>query len=728
MPSKKVLVASKSSEPINSENSLHRMRELEAFLEEANHRYYVLDSPTISDAEYDKAFKELEALERQFPNETSENSPTKRVGIEQPQKSAQTGLFDSALGFTANLPKDAPSLTPIVHRLPMLSLANALNEEEYLDFLERTRKLLMESGTGTDVLPWVVEYKFDGLAVELVYLNGEFYSAATRGDGSVGENISQNVLTIQNVPKRLSQNILSNYSVHPGQRLEVRGEVYFRKAAFLKLNEERILKGEPAFANPRNAAAGSLRQLDPKITATRALDFVAYAISSEAKLPFQTHSEELSALATLGFPIQTDILQTKDEQKILTHYRDADSRRDELPFEIDGLVVKLDSLALQSQLGFRARTPRFAIALKFAPREEYTKLLDITVQVGRTGVLTPVAELEPVNVGGVVVRRATLHNQDEIDRKDIRIGDTVVVRRQGDVIPAVVAAISAKRTGQERRFTLPENCPACGERAIKESEKDAALRCPNSACPSKKINRLKHFVSRQAFDIDSLGEKLLEQLTQSGRVQTAADLFSLTQEELASLDRMGEKSALNVISAISGSKNISLARFIYALGIRHVGERTAKALAEAAQTLPQLRHMSKEELENISDVGPKVSESILQFLSDPDEQSLIDDLLAHGVIVQPHPQINHSTGRFSGELVVLTGSLTSMSRDEAKEKIEALGGQTASSVSAKTTLVVAGEKAGSKLKKAAELGIRVIDENEFLTLLESLNTAKAVQS
>lgn len=677
------------------------MRQLADAIRHANEQYYGADSPEISDAEYDKLFRELEQLEREYPELVLSDSPTKRVGFAQ---SAQT---------EREVERGQGGFAEVRHREPMLSLANALTPEELREFSRRIEKIISGKGSEESAGPvrFLTEYKFDGVAVELVYRDGELVVASTRGDGEIGEGITANVQTIRSVPRRLPR-----YAAELPQQLEVRGEVIISTADFIQLNEDRVAKGEWQFANPRNAAAGSLRQLDPSVTAKRPLGFFAYYLSSPDPLPVRCQSEMLELLRKLSFPVQPDILISSTVEEIVPHFHRLEKQRDTLPYEIDGVVVKVDSFELQKQLGVRSRTPRWAVALKFPPREGFTKLLDISVQVGRTGTLTPVAELEPVKIGGVVVKRATLHNQDEIDRKDIRIGDTVVVRRQGDVIPAVVAVVTAKRVGTERRFVLPDRCPECGSPAAKTTEGDAAVRCTNLSCPAQLVERLKHFVSRGGFDIDLLGEKLLEQLVERGIVKRPADLFQLTQGQLEQLPRMGERSASNVIKAIAGSKTIHLSKFIFALGIRHVGERTARALAVASGSLGRLIGFSREELQSIEDIGPKVAESIGEFFASPDERANIDALLESGVEIE-HLQQQSGGGRFAGETVVLTGTLSAMSRDQAAERIIAEGGAVTGSVSKKTTLVVAGNEAGSKLNKAEALGIPVIDEQQFLVRL-----------
>jgi DNA ligase (NAD+) len=655
-------------------------------IREANHRYYVLDQPTLADAEYDRLFRELTELENRFPELAQEDSPTQLVGSTPPV-----------------------TFSEVRHRELMLSLDNALDEEELTQFQARLSKIL-----ALDSLEYTVEYKLDGLAVELVYLNGVLNSGSTRGDGEVGEDITANVSTIASVPKRVSNTTLP--------RFEVRGEVVFPKAAFALCNEQRISDGLPPFANPRNAAAGSLRQLDSSVTASRPLAFIAYGVTSPEPLPFATHAEALAWLTQFGFTVDGDHFVTKGLEEIERRFAELKQTRDSLPFEIDGLVIKLNSLALQAEAGLRSRSPRWAVALKFPAQEGFSRVLDITVQVGRTGVLTPVAELEPVSIGGVTVKRATLHNQSEIDRKDIRIGDTVVVRRQGDVIPAVVAVVHAKRTGAEIPYTLPTTCPECGTTVQREQETDVALRCPNSDCPAKLINRLKHFVSRAAFDIESLGEKLLEQLIAKSLIKTPADIFLLRSDQLRELDRMGDKSAENVINAINARRRIPFNRFLYSLGVRHVGERNAMVLARAAGTIEGLYALTVESLEAIPDIGPKVAQTVFSYFADPRHRQLIADFIARGVDIEPVQVEAKSSGVFTGKTVVLTGSLRTFTRPEASELVRSLGGTVTGSVSKKTDLVIAGDDAGSKLQKAEQLGITIIDEAEFRALVDPANS------
>ena len=672
-----------------AENSLaqERIKELVQIIEEANQRYYLWDSPTLSDAQYDKYFRELQDLEREYPQYKLAHSPTEKVGA-----------------------KKNATFSDVKHPTPMLSLANALDVGEFRDFIGRVQKLL---GTAAEEIEFIVEYKFDGLSCELLYHDGVLETASTRGDGYVGENVTANVATIKTVPKRLLG--LEQFSL-PASFI-VRGEVLMDIAGFQALNEERLKKGESVFANPRNAAAGSLRQLDAAITAARPLTFYAYNLASYAGLNVTDEQEGRNLIRRLGFQTQETLFVTRRVAEMIDYYERMTSERDNLPYEIDGIVVKVNDFSYQEKLGVRARTPRWAVALKFPPREEYTKLVGITVQVGRTGTLTPVAELEPVNLGGVIVKRATLHNQEEINRKDIRIGDTVIVRRQGDVIPAVIGVVKEKRSGNETPFTLPEVCPECGAAVRKENDADVALRCSNPHCPAKISERLLHFVGRKALDIESLGEKLINQLLDSGRVTSLQDIFVLRAEELAVLERMAEKSAQNVIAAINNARRPELARFIFALGIRHVGEQTAKVLARQYQTIARFLAAKEEDLQQINDIGPVVAKSIVDFISDPVESETIAGLLRNGVEVQAD-QSESTSGSFSGQIVVVTGTLAGYSRDEAHAEIEKRGGKISAAVSKNTTMVVVGENAGSKLKKARALGIRIVDEDEFVELLK----------
>ncbi|MDR2337950.1 MAG: NAD-dependent DNA ligase LigA [Deltaproteobacteria bacterium] len=705
----------------NKEIANKRIQELRAIIEAAQKQYYLADDPTMSDAQYDKLFRELEALEKQFPELIQANSPTQTVGvsIKQSKKStAQISFFDN------NFPTQSPASSAVSatqfaevrHREQMLSLANALDFNEFREFDARIKKYL---GLNTTPKYWV-EYKFDGLAVELVYVDGLLKVASTRGDGFIGENITENIKTIKSIPQKLD---FTKIKKNLPQQIEVRGEVLMEIANFQRLNEERLAKGEHVFANPRNAAAGSLRQLDIQITASRELDFYAYDLMSAEPILSTAEDESKEILANLGFKTQGNYWATNDLEEIESYYQQMQTERDVLPFEIDGVVIKVLNFELQNQLGLRARTPRWAIALKFPAREEYTKLLDITVQVGRTGTLTPVAELEPINLGGVTVRRATLHNQDEIDRKDIRIGDIVIVRRQGDVIPAIVGVVKERRTGQEQPFILPDVCPICETQVIRENDADVAWRCPNQYCPARLIERLKHFVSRRAFDIESLGEKILEKLIEKNLLNNASDIFKLTEEDFAQIWKDADKMGKNLVLALEQAKRIDLARFIYALGIRHVGEKTAKVLAGEFRTVQDFLQADFERLIKINEVGEVVAKSVLDFINNEDEIKVVHVLLQNGVQVREVDNFKATqvVGVFSGEVVVLTGNLTSMTREIAKDKIEQAGGVVTNSVSKKTTLLVAGEAAGSKLKKAQELGVKIINEAEFLERLQKMS-------
>jgi DNA ligase (NAD+) len=655
-----------------------RVKELTAILTQAQKQYYLFDAPEISDDEYDRLFKELEQIELAHPELNSSNSPTKKIGA----------------GFSSQ------TFAPVRHREPMLSLANALNIEEFLEFDSRNQAHFGRS------IDYFVEYKFDGLAVELVYLDSELVVASTRGDGEIGEDITANIRTLASVPKTLK--------LADRKRIEVRGEVIFELEAFDALNKERASLGEPLFANPRNAAAGSLRQLDSNVTAKRPLKFFAYQILGFESLKSQ--SEISRYLNQLGFVTQESSFVATGTDAILKVYEELDQNRENLPFEIDGLVVKINSLEDQSSIGFRARTPRWAVALKFKAQEGFTKLNEITIQVGRTGVLTPVAELEPVKIAGVTVRRATLHNRDELERKDIRVGDIVVVRRQGDVIPAVVSVITTKRTGAEVKFSFPKNCPSC-DSEVQEDSDGVAIRCVNYDCPAQLIERFSHFVGKSAFDIENLGDKTLEQLIAVGLLKSPSDIFNLKKDDLIDLERMGEKSVDNLLRSIRERKNITLNRFIFALGIRQVGERTAKDLAKYLGSIERLKSATLDELQSIPAIGPKVAESIVGFFRESVNLNLLDELFRFGVQIKKVEDGVLKDLLFQGKTIVLTGTLESMTRSAATELIEKLGGKVSGSVSKKTSLVVYGAEAGSKLETANKLGVEVKTEKEFYMLI-----------
>mgnify|MGYP003599994606 CR=1 FL=1 len=665
-----------------------RVAELREALALHNTAYYVNDAPTISDAEYDALFRELQQLEAQYPDLRSIDSPTQRVG------GAVLDAFDK-----------------VTHRVPMLSLSNAFDPSDIVAFDKRIRDDLGVS----DELTYAVEVKFDGLAMSLRYEHGILVQAATRGDGQVGENVTANVRTIRAIPLKLSGKNIPEV-------LEVRGEVLMRREDFAKLNQMQMERGDKLFANPRNAAAGSLRQLDSSITAQRTLSFFAYGVGEVIGDFVQKDFSQTSAqLREWGLPIYTRDNTVVGVEGLLEFYDRILSTRDGLPFDIDGVVYKVNDVALQDELGFVSRSPRWAIAHKFPAQEMTTTVLDINVQVGRTGAITPVARLTPVFVGGVMVSNATLHNEDEVRRKDVRIGDTVVVRRAGDVIPEVVMSIIEKRPDDAREFVMPTRCPEC-DSVIHREEGEAAARCTGGLiCPAQVKQSLMHFAQRRAINMDGLGDKLIEQLVDVGMVKTPDDLYRLTVEQLAGLERMGEKSARNVVDAITASKQTTLAKFIYALGIRHVGEATAKSLAMYFGSLDKVMHASVEELCEVADVGPVVAESAHDFFADPRHQVVINALIECGVSWDDVVIHRAVEGAFVGKTVVLTGTLPTLGRDDAKAILEAAGAKVSGSVSAKTDYVVAGDAAGSKLEKAEKLGVKILDEAAMLQLLNANN-------
>lgn len=653
-------------------------------LNDHNYRYYVLDDPLISDSEYDQLFRELQKLETDNPNLITEDSPTRRVGA---------GPLSSFGSWT--------------HRMPMLSLANAMNEDELAAFDTRVKKGL---DTEKD-LEYMAEPKLDGLAVELVYENGFFVNGSTRGDGITGEDITQNLKTITAIPLSLRKNGQKNPPL-----LEVRGEVFITKDGFKKLNRNQKKEELSLFANPRNAAAGSLRQLDSKITAKRPLSIYCYEAGRIDGISFDTHEDFLSTLKEWGFPVNPEIQKVKNAETMVAFHRNLEAKRDSLPYEIDGTVFKVNAINQRNALGIRSRSPRWAIAGKFKAQQATTLVQNIIPSVGRTGAVTPVARLEPVNVGGVVVTNATLHNQDEIDRKDVRVGDTVLIQRAGDVIPEVVKVIPAKRPPETKKYQLPTACPSCGQEVFRP-EGEVVARCQNLSCPAQVKGRIEHFVSKGALDIDGFGEKLVDQLVDKKLILTVDDIFKLNFDDLVNLDRMAEKSALNILTAIQDSKQTTFARFVYALGIRNVGAHLSKVLEKAfVGDIEKFMNAEEEELEAIDEVGPIVAETITTFLSNCTNTDVIESCLSLGLRLKKVEEPKSLL--LQGKTFVFTGALTQFNRNEAKEMTEAHGGKVSGSVSKNTDFVVAGPGAGSKLKKATELDVPVLSEAEFLDMLK----------
>jgi len=673
---------------------MQRYQQLKQLLNEYGYRYYVLDAPLVTDAEYDRLFRELQSLEISYPELIAPDSPTQRIG-ERP----------------------AVSFATVHHTIPMLSLDNAFTEEEVLAFDRRVHERL--NLPETTEIEYVCEPKVDGVAVSLVYENGLLVRAATRGDGWVGENILQNVRTISSVPLRLR----GGNNDYP-QVLEVRGEIFMPLAAFRMFNRKAAgAISEKVFVNPRNAASGSLRQLNPKITATRPLDIFCYAVGEVRgnELP-DDHDKILTKMQDLGFKINPEVKVVNGIVNCLAYYRSMMQRRAQLDYEIDGVVYKVNSLKLQSELGFVTRAPRWAVAHKFPAHEELTKVLNIEFQVGRTGALTPVARLEPVFIGGATVSNATLHNIEEVWQKDVRIGDTVIVRRAGDVIPEVVSVVRERRLKTARPMELPANCPVCGAEIIKD-EGEVIARCSGGLyCSAQRKETIKHFASRGAMDIRGLGDKLVDQLVDSGLINNVADLYDLTTEKVMLLERKGEKSARNLFDALEKSKNTTLARFIYALGIRDVGEATARTLAEHFGNLDALMHADETVLQQISDVGPIVAKRITTFLRQEHNVELIMRLLNVG-ITWPQVELDEAKQRqhLKGKIFVLTGILSSMTRDEAKIELRNLGAKISNSISNKTAYLVVGSDPGSKLAKAQQLNVKIIDEKELLKLMQMNN-------
>lgn len=671
-----------------------RLEELRKLIEYHNHRYHVLDDPELSDAQYDRLMRELLEIEQAHPEWVTPESPSQKVGGPPLER------FET-----------------VRHTLEMKSLENITNSTELGDWQERLSRLLARKPP----LEFTVEPKLDGTAVELVYTKGLLTVGSSRGDGILGENITANLKTVRTIPLRL----LSEGSAAPTV-LEVRGEVFMNKEAFRQLNEEQTEKGLPRFANPRNAAAGSLKQLDPKITASRPLEITVHGLGDVRGVSWKTQRESMEALQKFGLRTtlgQLNLCKNLDE--VEKCYQQALQKREDLPFEIDGIVVKVNDLGLQAELGATARHPRWAAAYKFPPREATTRLVRIEVGVGRTGALTPVAILEPVPIGGVEVSRATLHNQEEIERKDIRIGDTVVVERAGDVIPEVVKVLVDRRSGCEQKFRLPDRCPVCSS-AVSVPPDEVIARCPNVSCPAQVKGSLLHFSRREAMNIEHLGDKLVDQLVDKGLLKDAAGLYALDKDELVELERMAEKSAQNLLDSIEGSKNTSLERLIFALGIRHVGETTARDLARHFGSIEKLMDAAPEALESVHDVGPKVGESIRSFFANSSNRKLLERLLAAGV--RPFPlRGTAAPGRFSGMSFVFTGELSSMTRAEAQRLVREQGGKTSASVSQKTRYVVAGESPGSKADKARKLGVKILSESQFLALVAPSEDLRALE-
>ena len=646
------------------------------------YEYHVVDNPTIPDAEYDRLFHQLKALEAAHPELITADSPTQRVGA-----------------------KPLSGFAQIRHEIPMLSLDNAFSDEEFYAFVKRIEDRLIRL---PESLTFCCEPKLDGLAVSILYVNGVLTQAATRGDGTTGEDITANIRTIRNIPLQL---LMDN----PPARLEVRGEVFMPHAGFERLNQQALEKGEKTFANPRNAAAGSLRQLDPKITSKRPLVLNAYGIgiAEGVDLP-NTHYDRLQWLKTIGIPVNPEIRLCNGTDEVLDFYRDIQNKRSSLGYDIDGTVLKINDIALQEKLGFISKAPRWAIAYKFPAQEELTRLNDVEFQVGRTGAITPVAKLEPVFVAGVTVSNATLHNGDEIERLDIAIGDTVVIRRAGDVIPQIIGVLHDRRPADARPIVFPETCPVC-DSAIVRIEGEAVARCTGGLfCAAQRKEALKHFVSRKAMDIDGVGGKLIEQLVDRELIHTPADLFKLDLTTLTRLERMGAKSAENALASLEKAKNTTLARFIFALGIREVGEATALNLANHFKTLEALQNADLEALQQVPDVGEVVANRILAFWHEPHNVAVVNDLIAQGVHWDDVEVKEVGENLFKGKTVVLTGTLTQMGRNEAKALLQDMGAKVSGSVSAKTDFVIAGDAAGSKLTKAQELGVTVLTEEEFL--------------
>jgi DNA ligase (NAD+) len=660
---------------------LDKMQRLRDKINRHNHLYYILDDPEVSDAEYDRLFDELVALEEKYPELVTPESPSQRVGAK-PLEEFQT----------------------VEHSLPMLSLNKATSEEDFLDFHRRVREL---SGLDEQAIEYTVEPKFDGLAVELVYREGAFHLGSTRGDGSVGEDVTLNLRTVKSIPLKL-------LGASPPDLLEVRGEVILNKEDFAGLNKEREKTGQPLFANPRNAAAGSVRQLDPRITSTRPLSLFAYGTGRVEGRDLAHHWDSLLFLKKVGFKISQYAKLCGTIYEVIEYHEKILHQRDELPYEIDGIVIKVNAFSLQQRLGELSRSPRWAVAWKFPAQQENTRVEDIIISVGRTGSLTPVAVLEPVRVGGVEVSRASLHNEDEVRKKDVRIGDTVVIQRAGDVIPEVVKVVESKRTGREEAFAMPDRCPVCGSR-VERPEGEAIHRCTGFACPAQIKENLAHFVSKGAMNMDGLGRRLLEQMVDKQIIEDPADLYFLKKDDLMKMDRMGDKLAENVLAAIAKSRSPSLANLIYGLGIRNVGVHLARVLATHFKSIENLAGQSIEELTRVHEVGPIVAESLHNFFHNPKNSAILEKL-GKGGVEFPVEETGSEEAPLAGKTFVLTGALDTLTRDEARGMIEELGGRVSSSVSKKTDFVIVGKDPGSKYDTAKRLGVATLDEDEFKKL------------
>ena len=656
-----------------------RVEELKRTIEYHNYRYYVLDSPEISDGEYDSLMRELMEIEQEHPELITPDSPTQRVGTK---------------------PLDA--FPPMVHRIPLLSIDNAMDTSELIQFHDRIAKWL-----GKKDIFYCCEPKFDGLAVEIIYEKGVFSRGGTRGDGRTGEDVSQNLKTIKTVPLRILGQDLPEV-------LEVRGEVVMYKDEFKRLNESRAMTGEPLFANPRNAAAGSLRQLDPSITAQRSLVFFAYAISEPLVLGIERQSQVLDTLLSFGFKVNPERMLCNGINEVIEFVEYMHEKRKSLPYEIDGIVIKVDDIRDQEMLGNKARSPRWCVAYKFPPDQATTRLKDITLQVGRTGAVTPVAVLEPVRLAGVTISRATLHNEDEIKRKDIRIGDVVVVQRAGDVIPEIVMPVKTRRNGTESVFSMPSRCPVCNSKLVKDG---ALWRCVNMSCPAIIKESIYHFASKDAMDIDGLGIRTVDQMVDRLGLAYVSDLYRLKEDDLRKLEGFKDKSIKNLLTSIEKSKDVGLDRFIYALGIQHVGQVAARDIARRFSTLERFLNAKPDELRDIRGIGEEIAASITSFLNNDENMKVIKDLVSLGVKIRPVERQDLSKVPFKGKKICFTGTLDSMPRSRAKARVEALGGEVVSSVSRNLDILVAGKNPGSKYDKALSLGIRIIDEPTFIEML-----------